>query len=87
MIEAKIIVCQRKHELALRKSEDFGKICRAVARFGNDNIAMIALEMGKQLALLGIARIIANDDFDVRTGPGTGLRDSRTRQQIVPVRR
>jgi hypothetical protein len=48
---------------------------------------MIALEMGKQLALLGIARIIANDDFDVRTGPGTGLRDSRTRQQIVPVRR
>jgi hypothetical protein len=48
---------------------------------------MIALEMGKQLALSEITRIIANDDFDVRAAPGTDLRDSGTRQQTRPVRR
>ena len=68
-----------KNEIAFCQPEDFRKIRQRLARLGDDNIAMSALEMGEKLALLRIAGIVANDDFDVRRCPGTGLRRSSNR--------
>ena len=87
MIEAEIVIGESENELAFRQPESFGDIREDVARFGDDDIAIIAPEMSEKLALFRVARIVANDDFDVRRRPGTGLRNSGTGQQTFPVGR
>ncbi len=50
--------------------------------------AVVAVEMrASRSHVLGVARIVADDDFDIGSRPGTGLGDPRNRQQIVPVGR
>ena len=87
MIEAEIVVGEKKDEIARRRPEKFGKIRQRVARLGEDDIAVIARKSRQQVALLRIAGIVAHDDFDIRPGPRAGLSDSGAGQKTGPVGR
>ena len=87
MVEAEVIVRKNKNKLPLCQLDNFRNIRERVARLGDDNIAIVTLELGKQCALSSVAGIIANNDFDVRSRPGTGLGDSGASQKIRPIGR
>ena len=45
VVEAEIIVGENKNELAFRQPEDFGDIRERVAGLGDDDVAVVALEL------------------------------------------
>ena len=50
-------------------------------------MAIVPLDLAKEGALLFIAGVVADENFDLGAGPGTSLQCPGARQQIVPLRR
>ena len=70
---------------AKRNSSD--RFSRGRARLGKDHTAIVLLNLAKESALLFITGIVADENFDLGAGPGTGLQCPGARQQIVPLSR
>ena len=76
VIEAEIVISEQEDEIPRSHPEDFGKIGERIARFGKDDLAILAPKPAKQVALLGVARIVTHNDFDIGARPGASLRNS-----------
>jgi len=55
MIEPKIVVGQKKNKISFCKLEDFGSIGERIARLGDDDFAIVPLELRQQRPLASIA--------------------------------
>jgi hypothetical protein len=86
VIEAEVVVRHAIQEFAFGHPQQFGKILQRLAGRGENHRHMLALKALKHLPLLRVAGIVADDDLELRAGPGTGLRNPCDGQQIVPVR-
>ena len=86
MIEPKIVISQKKNKISFCKLEDFGSIGERIARLGDDDFAIVLMELRQQRPLASIARIVADNDFNIRSRPGTRLRNSGTGQKTGTIR-
>jgi hypothetical protein len=85
-IHTEIVVGYAKNEFSFCQPEKLGNIMQRIACVGEDNFAVVTFDIGQQVALLRVAGVIADDDFNVRGRKGTSLDNSGAGQQVVPVR-
>jgi len=55
MIEPKIVISQKKNKISFCKLKDFGSIGERIARLGDDDFAIVPLELRQQRPLASIA--------------------------------
>jgi len=85
-IEAHVVVGNAKNEVAGRHLECRRIILARRAGSDADDRAVIAPKLIEQRALSGVARIIADNDFDFGARPRAGLCDPGDRGRAVTVR-
>src|SRR5262249_13201956 len=86
VIETKIVISQNKNKISFCKLENFRNIGERIARLGDDDFAVVLMELRQQCLFSGIARIVADDHLNARSCPGTGLRNSGTGQKTGTIR-